>query len=91
MKRENFELCELYLNKAIISRNVRCFCFDYESYLLFPSNPAFGLVAKSYILPRSLDIHLPRASVSSLIWTGMETPVRVEIALEKGQKLEFEL
>lgn len=70
LKRANSKIHEFYLNKAVISRKTRCFCFYHEYYLLFPCNPASSVVAKIYTVLRSLEVCYRRASISYLIWTG---------------------
>lgn len=68
-----------YLNKVVISRNARGLLL-----LSMLSSVCFQLIIQhSSQESRSL---LPKSLNFCLIWTGMGTPVEVEIALEKEAK-----
>lgn len=77
-----------YIPRKLLFQEMLDFFFFYNKYYLL-STQAPALLPKICTVPRSLDVCFQGASPAYLIWTGMEMPAEVEIALEKGQKLAF--
>lgn len=82
------QISNYILRKLLFQEMLDFFPFYNKYYLLSTQAPAF--LPKIHTVPRSLDVCLQKASLY-LIWTGMEMPVEVEIAWEKGAEDGIEM